>query len=399
MKYDIVIIGAGIVGLATALKIKEKKEKLDVLLLEKEDDIALHQTGNNSGVIHSGIYYEPDGLKARNCLKGYRMLIDFCRRHSIPYQIRGKLVVATKPEELSRLQDLYENGLRNGLTKIRKLTREEIREFEPHCSGLEALHVPYTGIVDFSEVSLKIASLFTKRYQGKIMTGRKVTGLCTDNEYIRVNAGDDELRASLVVNTAGLFSDEIAAMAVNKLNVRIIPFRGEYYRISGERESLVNHLIYPVPDPGFPFLGVHFTRLIGGGIEAGPNAVFAFRKEGYKKTDFSLRDTCRSFSWPGFIKVMWKYWKTGLNEYHRSFSKAAFTRSLQRLVPEITKSDLLPGGTGVRAQACSRSGKLIDDFMIIEEKRSVHVLNAPSPAATASLSIGETIAEKVVARL
>ena len=395
MQYDVLIIGGGIVGLATALRLKEAAPSFTVALVEKEDSLASHQTGHNSGVIHSGIYYKPGSLKAQNCLRGYRQLLEFCDRHGIAYELCGKIIVATLEKELPLLEDLYQRGLANGLDKIRRLLAAEIREIEPHAAGLAAIHVPYAGIIDYKAVAAKYAELF-QAAGGQIFTGQEVTGIRTEGDFTTVTTASRTYQARQVVNCGGLHSDRLAALTQPKVNVRIIPFRGEYYLLRDEKKSLVKHLIYPVPDPDFPFLGVHFTRMVGGKVEAGPNAVFAFKREGYRKTDFSFRDTLGALGWPGFRKVALRYWRTGLGEYYRSFSKAAFTKALQRLVPEVQESDLIPAGAGVRAQACDRTGGLLDDFAILRDGPVVHVLNAPSPAATSSLSIGQSIAEMVL---
>jgi L-2-hydroxyglutarate oxidase len=399
MKYDIIIIGGGIVGLATALRLLESKPDLKLAILEKEDGVARHQTGHNSGVIHSGIYYKPGSLKALNCLNGYRQLIEFCDRENIKYQLCGKLIVATLQEELPILENIYKRGIENGLEKIRKLSAGEMKEYEPYAFGLEAILVPYTGIIDYLEVSEKMAEIIRAKYGADIHLNSKVTGIRLFQGYSEIETSDKVYTTRLGINTAGLYSDQIAEMNMDRVDVRIIPFRGEYYEIRKEKEHLVKNLIYPVPDPTFPFLGVHYTRMIHGGVEAGPNAVFAFKKEGYKKSDISLGDLGRSLSWKGYLRVMMKYWKMGLGEYYRSYNKNAFTRALQRLLPDIRKEDLIPGGSGVRAQACDRYGNLADDFLFVENEHIINVLNAPSPAATASLSIGKTIAEKALERL
>ncbi|HEY4784540.1 MAG TPA: L-2-hydroxyglutarate oxidase [Bacteroidales bacterium] len=397
MQYDIVIIGGGIVGLATAYRLKENNPGLNIVLLEKENGLARHQTGNNSGVIHSGIYYKPGSLKALNCINGYKQLLDFCNQESIPYELCGKIIVATREDELERLENLYQRGLQNGLTEIKKISGTEIKDYEPHATGIAGIWVPYTGIIDYKDVCEKYAEIFTQRHGGLINLNQKVTGLRTNSQFCEVITSDKSYQTKLVINTAGLYSDKLAELT-RKTEVRIIPFRGEYYEVKKEQHHLVKNLIYPVPDPAFPFLGVHFTRRLKGGIEAGPNAVFAFCKEGYKKTDFKLDEFWGSLTWPGFQKVMWKYWKMGLGEYYRSFNKPAFTKALQRLLPDIKKEDLIPGGAGVRAQACTKDGALIDDFLIYEGQFVINVLNAPSPAATASLSIGKTIAEMALKR-
>ncbi len=392
MKYDVVIIGGGIVGLATALRLKESKPALKIALLEKESKLAAHQTGHNSGVIHSGIYYKPGSLKAINCINGYRQLLDFCDKNNVNYDLCGKIIVATNENEIQYLENIYTRGIENGLTGLKKIGREEIQELEPHCSGIKGILVPQTGIINYTEVSLKYAALF-QAMGGEIFTNQYVKDITTALDISTVITESASYTTKLVINCAGLYSDKIAALTRKKIDVRIIPFRGEYYEIKKEKQYLVKNLIYPVPDPNFPFLGVHFTRMIGGGVEAGPNAVFAFKREGYKRTDVNFSELVSSLAWPGFRKVAMKYWKTGMGEYYRSFSKAAFTKALQKLIPEIKEEDLIPGGAGVRAQACDRNGGLIDDFMILEDQYIINVCNAPSPAATSSLAIGETIAK------
>jgi L-2-hydroxyglutarate oxidase len=397
MKYDIVIIGGGIVGLATAVRLKESKPELKIALLEKETKLAAHQTGHNSGVIHSGIYYKPGSLKATNCINGYHQLIDFCNKHGVKYDLCGKIIVATNTEEIQYLENIYKRGVENGLAGLKKIGREEIKELEPHCSGIEGIIVPQTGIIDYTEVSLKYAEVF-KAAGGEIFLGEYVKDITTNGNETTILTEKGTYNTKLVINCAGLYSDKIAGLTRKNIDVRIIPFRGEYYKIKKEKQHLVKNLIYPVPDPNFPFLGVHFTRMIEGGVEAGPNAVFAFKREGYKRTDVNFSELTDSLAWPGFRKVAMKYWKTGMGEYYRSFSKAAFTKALQKLIPEIKEEDLEPGGAGVRAQACDRNGGLIDDFMILEEQTIINVCNAPSPAATSSLSIGKTIADIAVKR-
>lgn len=397
MQYDIVVIGGGIVGLATALRLKESNQNLKVVLLEKENGLAKHQTGNNSGVIHSGIYYKPGSLKAQNCINGYKQLLDFCNKENVPYELCGKIIVATRNDELERLENLYQRGIQNGLTEIKRITSSEIKDYEPHATGIAGIWVPYTGIIDYKDVCQKYAEIFTNRYGGEIELNQRVTDIRTSDHACEVITKDKTFQTRLVINTAGLHSDEVAKLT-RKTEVRIIPFRGEYYEVKPEQHHLVKNLIYPVPDPAFPFLGVHFTRRLKGGIEAGPNAVFAFRKEGYKKSDFKMSEFFGALVWPGFQKVMWKYWKMGIGEYYRSFNKTAFTTALQRLLPDIQKTDLIPGGSGVRAQACTKDGLLIDDFLLYEDQYVINVLNAPSPAATASLSIGKTISDMALKR-
>jgi L-2-hydroxyglutarate oxidase len=400
MRYDIVIIGGGIVGLATAMQLKKSNPGLKTALLEKEHTLAAHQTGNNSGVIHSGLYYKPGSLKATNCLNGYKKLLEFCDRENIAYDLCGKIVVATSAEELPRLENLYQRGLENGLVRNKKISGDEIKEYEPNITGLAGIRVPYTGITDYREVSNKYASIFTERYGGEIYPGHRVKAIKRHSDRSEViTAGDKVFETKLIVNTAGLYCDRVAQMGGLNPDMRIIPFRGEYYELARDKHHLINNLVYPVPDPAFPFLGVHYTRRITGGIEAGPNAVFAFRREGYKKSDISLVETANALFWPGFMKVMWKYWRQGLGEFYRSYNKSASTRALQKLSPDIQKHDLVPGGAGVRAQACTRNGGLIDDFLIEQDQLMINILSAPSPAATASLSIGETIAAMIAKRL
>ncbi|HEX8546713.1 MAG TPA: L-2-hydroxyglutarate oxidase [Cytophagaceae bacterium] len=397
MLYDIVVIGGGIVGLATAMKLKQSNANLKVALLEKEPALALHQTGHNSDVIHSGIYYKPGSLKAINCIRGYHQLIDFCEKHEIKYDLCGKIIVATEESELAALENVYQRGLENGLTGIKKINGEEIKQYEPHCSGIAGIHVPHTGIIDYKQVTAKYADIF-QSLGGEIHLNHRVKGIINKSTNSEVITENKSFETKLIINCAGLFSDRIASLTQKDIEVRIIPFRGEYFELKKEKHHLVKNLIYPVPDPAFPFLGVHFTRMVDGGVEAGPNAVFAFKREGYKRTDFDLKDFTDSISWPGFRKVALKYWKTGLGEYQRSFSKSSFTKALQKLIPEIQESDLVPGGAGVRAQACDIKGGLIDDFMILQQGNSINVCNAPSPAATSSISIGQTVAELALQR-
>jgi (S)-2-hydroxyglutarate dehydrogenase len=394
MNADIVIVGGGIVGLATAYHLTEKYPDKKILVLEKEDEVAHHQTGNNSGVIHSGLYYKPGSLKAKNCIDGYHMMIQFCDEHKIPYDLCGKVVVATDKSELGRLRDLFDRGRENGLEGLEMLDQARLKEIEPHLAGIQGIRVPQTGIVSYKQVCQKLAEIITQR-GGEIHLNTLVQSMKETADNVQITTSTISVECQLIINCAGLYSDEVAKMHLGKLDTRIIPFRGEYFELTAEAEHLVKHLIYPVPDPNFPFLGVHFTRMIGGGIEAGPNAVFAFKKEGYLRTDFNFKEFFGSLLWPGFQKVMLKYWKTGLGEMYRSFSKKAFTKALQRLIPEVQEEHLVPAPAGVRAQACDRTGGLLDDFKIIHEKRAIHVINAPSPAATSSLSIGKTISEMV----
>lgn len=398
MTYDNIIVGGGIVGLATALRLSSAPHHKKVLVIEKELEVAKHQTGNNSGVIHSGIYYKPGSLKATNCINGYHQLIEFCRVHNIPFELCGKIIVATDEQELPALKNIAERGNQNGLTGLKHLSKDELREHEPHVAGIAGIFVPQTGIVDYKVVAQKYAQLIQEQ-GGEIRLGEKVNSVKEINGKQVVITQLGSYTTSLVINCAGLYSDKVARLTSKNIDVKIIPFRGEYFKLRKDKEYLVKNLIYPVPDPNFPFLGVHFTRMMKGGVEAGPNAVLAFQREGYKKTDINLGELAESLAWPGFQKVMAKYWRTGIGEMYRSFSKAAFSKALQKLIPEIQEQDLVAGGAGVRAQACDRSGGLVDDFMIVEEKGAINVCNAPSPAATSSLAIGETVAKLALQRL
>jgi (S)-2-hydroxyglutarate dehydrogenase len=397
VQYDVIIVGGGAVGLATALQLINQKPSLKVVLLEKESVVANHQTGNNSNVIHSGVYYKPGSLKATNCIRGYTMLIDFCRQHNVPFNLCGKVIVATDEKELPFLNTIMERGQLNGLKDLKKLTQAQLKEYEPHVAGIAGVHVPQTGIVDYRVVAEKYAEVFQKQ-GGEIKLSEKVIDVQLGNDSVVVVTQKSSYTAKIMVNCAGLYSDKIAALTNKNLNVKIIPFRGEYYKLKKEKEYLVKTLIYPVPDPNFPFLGVHFTTMVGGGVECGPNAVLAFKREGYKKSDINLSELGESLAWPGFRKVASKYWRTGMGEMYRSFSKAAFTKALQKLMPEIREDDLIEGGAGVRAQACDRDGGLVDDFLILEDKLVINVCNAPSPAATSSLAIGETVANLAMKR-
>ncbi len=395
-QYDLTIIGGGILGLATALKITAAHPRLRLLLLEKEAELARHQTGNNSGVIHSGLYYRPGSLKAHTCVTGRKELIDFCDGNSVPYEICGKVVVATSEEELPRLEELHRRGIANGLQGVEIIGPERLKELEPHATGIKGLYVPQTGIVDYK----KIAATYADKIRvagGDIRLRQKVVGMLDRPDEIVLQTSGGDYRTKHLINCCGLQSDIVAQMIGGKKRDeeehRIIPFRGEYYKIASERQFLVRNLIYPVPDPTFPFLGVHFTRMARGGVEAGPNAVFAYAREGYRHTDINLSDLWRTISFKGFWAITGKYWQTGFGELYRSLSKSAFVRALQKLLPEIRENDLVPGGSGVRAQAVSASGALVDDFVIKQSRNAIHVLNAPSPGATASLAIGQQICE------
>lgn len=390
--YNVIIIGGGIVGLAVALEITERFPRLRLLLLEKEDRVGRHQSGHNSGVIHSGVYYKPGSLKARLCLTGAAAMIEFCREHDIPHKICGKLIVATSEDEFQPLQELHRRGEANGVAGLRMVEPAELHDLEPHASGLRALVVPSTGITDYAAVCDKYAELVAAR-GATILTSARVTAIKRGASETVAHTSRGEFSTTYLINCAGLFSDRISRMAGDEPDVMIVPFRGEYYELTPERDSLVKALIYPVPDPRFPFLGVHFTRRISGRVDAGPNAVLALKREGYRNADISLRDVASTLSFGGFWHMAAKHWRNGCGELHRSFSKTAFVKSLQRLLPEIGEQDLVPGGSGVRAQAVKRDGSLVDDFQFVSSGKSLHVLNVPSPAATASLMIGKEIAE------
>lgn len=398
VQYDIIIVGGGAVGLATALQLLAKNPRFKVVVLEKETAVAYHQTGNNSNVIHSGIYYKPGSLKAKNCIHGYNLLLDFCQKHEVPYTICGKIIVATDEKEVPLLKNIFDRGQQNGLQQLKMLTAGELKEYEPHVAGVAGIHVPQTGIVDYRVVAEKYAAVF-QQAGGELKLGEKVTDIRVEGSQVVVVTSKGSYTTRLIVNCAGLYSDKIAKLTSSDVDVQIIPFRGEYYKLKKEKEYLVKTLIYPVPDPSFPFLGVHFTTMPGGGVECGPNAVLAFKREGYKKSDVSLSEFGETLAWPGFRKIVSKYWRTGMGEMYRSYSKAAFTKALQKLLPEIKEEDLETGGAGVRAQACDRKGGLLDDFLILEERNAINVCNAPSPAATSSLSIGETVADLAMKRI
>jgi len=396
-QYDLTIIGGGILGLATALKITAAHPDVKLLLLEKEAELAHHQTGNNSGVIHSGLYYRPGSLKARLCVSGRKELMAFCDSHSVPYEICGKVVVATSQAELPRLDELHRRGEANGLKSLEIIGPERLKEIEPHATGIKGLFVPETGIVDYRKVAAAYADK-VRDGNGDLRLSQRVVGILDRPEEIVLQTSGGDYRTKYLINCCGLQSDIVARMMdeandQHEEEHRIIPFRGEYYKIAPAREHLVKNLIYPVPDPTFPFLGVHFTRMARGGVEAGPNAVFAYAREGYRHSDINLSDLWRTLSFKGFWAITAKYWQTGFGELYRSVSKRAFVRALQKLLPEIEQSDLVPGGAGVRAQAVSASGALVDDFIIKQSHRAIHVLNAPSPGATASLAIGQQICE------
>ena len=395
---DIVIVGAGIVGMATAYQLIHANPNLKISVIEKEANIALHQTGHNSGVIHSGIYYTPGSLKAKNCQRGYRQLIEFCDKNQVEYELCGKVIVATKKKELPQLDIILKKGIQNGLKGIQKISAEATREIEPHVNVLEAIKVPEAGIVNYKAVCNKMAELFQKK-DGQIFTNNKLTKVIQHSDYLTAITDKRAFTCKLLINCAGLYADKLALLTGQKIDFKIVPFRGEYYQLKKEKQYLVNHLIYPVPNPDFPFLGVHYTRMITGGIEAGPNAVLAFRREGYSRWDVNIPELLETLSYSGFRKLARKYWKDGIGEMHRSYSKSAFVRALQHLIPEVGNDDLKRAGAGVRAQALRADGTMVEDYLILKSKGIINVCNAPSPAATSSFSIGQTIAELALKQL
>lgn len=394
--YDFVIIGGGIVGLSTAMALGQTYPQAKIAVLEKESRWAFHQTGHNSGVIHSGVYYKPGGFKARFCREGNRSMVAFCQEHNIDYDICGKVIVAVEESELPQLENIYQRGLKNGL-KVRKIAASEVREIEPHVRCLAGLHVPSTGIVNYQQVCEKYADLI-RLQGGELYLNTKVVKIISTANTEVLETTNGNVTAKFIINCGGLYSDRLAKLGKVKPEAKIVPFRGEYYELKPEKRSLVNTLIYPVPNPNFPFLGVHFTKMIDGSVHAGPNAVLSLKREGYQKTDFALRDFAEVMTYPGFWKLAAKHRDDGIREIIRSFSKAAFTRSLQRLIPEVQAEDLVPTHAGVRAQALKNNGNLVDDFLIVSDRNSVHVCNAPSPAATSSLEIGKAIVDKIADR-
>jgi L-2-hydroxyglutarate oxidase len=390
------IIGGGILGLATAYQLTQRTPARRVVVLEKEAGLAHHQTGHNSGVLHSGIYYTPGSLKAVNCREGKKAMEAFCATEGIDYEICGKVIVATNERELPALQTIYERGQANGVT-CALIDREHLRELEPAAAGIKAIHVPEAGIVNYKQVCQRLAERIQER-DGRIVTRAQVTGIRHRSGQVVLQTRAGEFAVDYVVNCAGLHSDRMAALSGVRPEVKIVPFRGEYYEVKPQAQHLCRNLIYPVPDPSFPFLGVHFTRMIEGGVECGPNAVLAFAREGYTKADINLHDLAETLTYPGFLRLAAKYWQTGMGEMWRSFSKAAFVKALQHLIPDIREADLVAAPAGVRAQAVAPDGAMVDDFLIQETERMVHVCNAPSPAATASLNIGRLIVDKLAQR-
>lgn len=390
--YDIGIIGGGIIGLATAMRLTQEHPGQKVVVIEKEAEVAQHQTGHNSGVIHAGIYYAPGSQKANFCSEGSGILREFCDQKGIPYEMCGKLIVAIDDSEVPRLEELYRRGTANGALGLELVGPERLRELEPHAAGVKAIWSPNTGIIDFTQVS-QAYSTEMREGGGNLMSNARVNSMVRSNGGVHIETTAGDVSAKHIINCAGLHADAVARMMGVDIGVRIIPFRGEYYSIKPERASLVKGLIYPVPDPALPFLGVHFTKRIGGSVEAGPNAVLALKREGYRKTSFSLGDMAGTLTYPGFWRMSAKYWKTGFNEQYRSLMKGVFVKSLQTLVPEITGDDLHEPGAGVRAQAVDRRGQLLQDFSIAETENAIHVLNAPSPGATSSLAISRYIVD------
>jgi len=392
--YDIAVVGGGIVGMSFAMQAGSAFPQKRIVVLEKENKLARHQTGHNSGVIHSGVYYKAGSLKARLCVAGAREMVEFCAQHAIPHEVCGKLIVATNAEEAARLDDLQARGIANGLTGLELLDGAAMREIEPNVGGIRALRVPATGITDYALVTAKYAEIAAQSGV-EVKTGAGVVGFARAGDEVVVRTRRGEVATRYVVNCAGLYSDRVARLAGHDPEMMLVPFRGEYYDLAPARAHLVRSLIYPVPDPAYPFLGVHFTRRIHGNIDAGPNAVLAFRREGYRRTDFDLGEAMQVAQYPGFRAMARKHWKNGLGEMRRSWSKRLFVQSCQRLLPAVTMDDMTPGGSGVRAQAVAADGTLVDDFRFLPRDRFLHVLNVPSPAATASLPIGREIVDMV----
>lgn len=392
-RFDVAVLGGGIVGLATAWQVTRSYPSAKVVLLEKEDRLAAHQTGRNSGVIHSGIYYKPGSLRAINCREGKVALERFCTEHDVAWRQTGKVIVATAESQFAALESIFQRGQQNGVN-CELIDRDRLQQLEPHTAGLRAIHVPEAGIVDYPGMCQKLADLL-RHHGAEIRTGAKVTGLNQSTDLVTIETSAGAVEARQVINCTGLHSDRMARLSGQQFDERIVPFRGEYYTVTPEAEHLCRSLIYPVPDPQFPFLGVHFTRMIEGGVECGPNAVLALAREGYSWTRINPRDLWESLTYPGFLRLAVRYWKTGLGEMWRSVSKAAFVRALQQLVPDIRAEHLVAAPSGVRAQALAPEGRLVDDFLILRQERVLNVCNAPSPAATASLRIGQTIVEQL----
>lgn len=396
-QYDIAIIGGGIVGLATAWKLLETQPGLKLAVLEKESAIASHQTDRNSGVIHSGIYYKPGSAKAINCVKGYGMLLSFCREYDVSFDLCGKVIVAVGEHQIPTLEGIYQRGVDNGLNDISMLDAAAVRHIEPHCPALKGIHVPRAGIIDFRIVAEKLASLIREK-GGDIITGFKVSRIREQKDNITIHSDQRLIICQYAVGCAGLYADHLTKLAGLEPPHKIVPFRGEFYALRPEAIPLVRGLIYPVPDINFPFLGVHLTKRMDGGVEAGPNAVLAFRREGYKHLDVHWSELAEALRYRGFHKLAVKHWRKGMDEMHRSFSKRAFLKSLQHLIPALRMEDITRSRSGVRAQALDKNGNLVDDYVILEQDRMLHLCNAPSPAATSCLSIGEFVSEKAISR-
>ena len=394
MKVDICIIGGGIVGLATAYQVSQKYPNLSLAVIEKESSLAKHQTGHNSGVLHTGIYYKPGSLKAVNCRNGKKAMEAFCKEQGIEHELCGKIIVALNEEEIPRMQNIFQRGQENGVN-CKVISREEMLEIEPHVAGVQAIHVPECGIVNYKQVCHRLGEIIAKKEENKLLLGHAVIGMQTRTDGLIITTNKAEIECKHAINCAGLHSDRITRLGGQKPPAKIIPFKGEYYELEKQAKHLCKNLIYPVPDPAFPFLGVHFTRMIDGSVECGPNAVLALGREAYGKFDLNLRDLSESLTYLGFQKMAMKHWKMGWGEMWRSYNKGAFVKALQRLIPEIESKHLTSAPAGIRAQAVSPEGALVDDFLIEENERIINVCNAPSPAATASLNIGSIIAEKI----
>ena len=395
--FDVGIIGGGIVGLATAYQLSQKYPKLSVAVIEKESSLAKHQTGHNSGVLHSGIYYKPGSLKAINCRQGKKVMEKFCEEQDIDFELCGKIIVALNDEEVPRMQNIFQRGQENGVN-CKIISREEMLEIEPHVAGVQAIHVPECGIVNYKQVCLRLGEIIEEKEENRLFLGHQVTKIKNLNDSLVIETNKGVIECKQLINCGGLHSDKITKLGGQKPPAKIIPFKGEYFELKENAKHLCKNLIYPVPDPAFPFLGVHFTRMIDGTVECGPNAVLAFGREAYGKFDLNLQDLLESITYPGFQKMAIKHWKMGWGEMWRSYNKGAFVKALKRLIPEIEASHLISAPAGIRAQAVSPEGGLVDDFLIQENKRIINVCNAPSPAATASLNIGSTIVKKLAAR-
>jgi len=396
--FDICIIGGGIVGLATAYQLSKKHPKLKLAVLEKETSLAKHQTGHNSGVLHTGIYYKPGSLKAINCRNGKKAMEQFCKEQGIEHELCGKIIVALNDEEIPRMQNIFQRGQENGVN-CKIISREEMLETEPHVAGVQAIHVPECGIVNYKQVCLRLGEIIQEKEENKIFLGQQVTKIRNMATSLVVETDKQQIECKHLINCGGLHSDKLTKLGGQPPPAKIIPFKGEYFELKEDAKHLCKNLIYPVPDPAFPFLGVHFTRMIDGTVECGPNAVLAFGREAYGKFDLNLKDLLESITYPGFQKMAIKHWKMGWGEMWRSYNKGAFVKALRRLIPEIEAKNLLPAPAGIRAQAVSPRGALVDDFLIESNDRIINVCNAPSPAATASLNIGSTIMAQLEARI